>query len=110
LPARLQQAGARVAIALPEHARLAFVQGDKLISVDGRHELRAEDAGLALMAETRPAAHAMFSDVKPLPYWKWAGPQGQRVRYFPSGAPRFRAPEESLIPQADAGTSRPSTH
>jgi hypothetical protein len=99
-----------VAIALPDRARLAFVQGDALISVDGRHELQAEDVGMALMAETRPAAHAMFGDVKPLPYWRWAGPQGQRVRYFPSGAPRFRAPEEALVPQADAATPQPSSH
>jgi hypothetical protein len=100
LAARLHQAGVKVAMALPKAARLAFVQRDALISVDGRHELHAADAGLPLMAETRPAASAIFGDVKPLPYWRWAGPQGQRVRYFPSGAPRFRAPEDALNPQA----------
>jgi hypothetical protein len=31
-----------------------------------------------------------------LPYYQWAAVQNQRVRYFPSGAPRFRAPQDAF--------------
>jgi hypothetical protein len=103
---RLQEAGVSRPLALPSSARLGFAVDGKLVSVDGRHELKAE-GGVPLLAETRPAAEVIFRDVKPRPYYRWGGLQGQRVRYFPSGQPRFRAPEEVLKapgqqqPQAD---------
>ena len=38
----------------------------------------------------------MFPEVEPMPYQRWGFLQGQRVRYFPSGPPRFRTPEDVL--------------
>jgi hypothetical protein len=52
-------------------------------------------ADLAFVAETRPAADVMFSDVKPRPYWRWGWMQDQRVRYFPSHPARFPAPVDA---------------
>jgi hypothetical protein len=97
LPRRLREAGAKAAIALPEGARLAFAVGDQWVSVDGSRVLGpAEDEGIGFWTEARPAADVMFSETKPLPYYQWAAVQNQRVRYFPSGAPRFRAPQDAF--------------
>ncbi len=108
---RLRQAGVARALMLPDESRLAFAVGDKSVAVDGRHEV-AQKGGLALLAETRPAAQVIFADVKPRPYYRWGALQGQRVRYFPTGQPRFRAPEEALNPPGqpppDAGVPRAS--
>jgi hypothetical protein len=109
LGARLREAGVDRILRLPDTARLAFAVADKAVAVDGGRELEAE-GGLPLLAETRPAAQVIFGDVKPRPYYRWGGLQGQRVRYFPTGQPRFRMPEEALSPAqiraraaADAG-------
>lgn len=102
LALRLREAGVVQALVLSDAARLAFAVGDRLVSVDGEQELVPEP-GLAFVAETRPAAQAMFADVTPMPYQHWGHLQGQRVRYFPSGPPRFRAPED-VIAGPDAGT------
>jgi hypothetical protein len=97
LARRLREAGVETSIGLPEGARLAFAVDGQWVSVDGTRVLGpAQDEGLAFWSEVRPAADVMFSDTKPLPYYKWAAVQNQRVRYFPSGAPRFRAPEDAF--------------
>ena len=99
LPAWLAEVGVERALALPDRAALGFAIDDQLVAVDGGHTLDPGDgASLAWMAETRPAASVMFPEVKPRPYYHWAGLQGQRVRYFPANPPRFRAPEEALAP------------
>jgi hypothetical protein len=91
------------------------VNGDEIVlaqPAEGRKALRATAAVAAeqpdggppapaewafwFMAETRPAAEVMFPEVTPKPYRFWGWIQGQRVRYFPEGAPRFRAPEDAL--------------
>jgi hypothetical protein len=96
LVARLRAAGVDLALALPATARLVFALEDgRYVSVDGEHELPANE-GLLLLAETRPAAQVLFADVRPMPYQRWGWLQGQRVRYFPSGPPRFRTPEDVL--------------
>ena len=61
---------------------------------------------LALVAETRPR-RCDVPEVEPKPYRFWGWLQGQRVRYFPQGAPRFKAPEEALAPGAAAGAGAP---
>jgi hypothetical protein len=106
----LRQAGVARALVLPDSARLAFVLDDgRYVSVDGEEEL-AGFGGLALQAETRGAAQVIFGDVTPMPYQRWGWLQGQRVRYFPSGPPRFRTPEDVLKESAaDAGVAPPST-
>jgi hypothetical protein len=97
LSRRLQEAGVKTAIALPEGTRFAFAVDGEWVSVDGTRVLGpAQDEGLAFWSEARPAADVMFSDTVPLPYYKWAAVQNQRVRYFPSGAPRFRAPDDAF--------------
>jgi hypothetical protein len=106
LPSLLRQAGALRALALPDSAQLAFALEDgRHVSADGEHEVDA-GGGLALMAEQRPAASVMFADVAPMPYQRWGFLQGQRVRYFPSGPPRFRTPDDVFKqPAADAGVA-----
>jgi hypothetical protein len=97
LPRRLHEAGVETAIALPDGARLAFAVDGQWVSVDGTRVLGpAQDEGLAFWSQARPTADVMFSDTKPLPYYQWASVQNQRVRYFPSGAPRFRAPQDAF--------------
>jgi hypothetical protein len=99
LPGWLAEAGVEHALALPDRAALGFALDDQLVAVDGAHTVEPEAGeSLAWMAETRPAAATMFPEVKPRPYYHWAGLQGQRVRYFPANPPRFRAPEEALAP------------
>jgi hypothetical protein len=98
----LAQAGVEHALALPKRAALGFELDGDLVSVDGGRELDADDEGLVWVAETRPAASAMFPDVAPRPYYHWAGLQGQRVRYFPAHAPTARAPAEAMVPVEEA--------
>jgi hypothetical protein len=90
----LQGATVVEAIALTESS-LVFAGETGLRSPDGQPGRPVDEAtSLALMAETRPLAEVLFSDVEPLPYRKWGYLQDQRVRYFPSGRPaRFQAPE-----------------
>lgn len=96
LLSRLREVGVRSVMALPDAAQLAFSVEGKWVSVDGTRELSADaEAGLQWWGDARPAAGVMFADTKPLPYYQWAGVQNQRVRYFPTGAPRFRAPTEA---------------
>jgi hypothetical protein len=106
LSTRLREAGVRAAMALPEAARLAFGVDDKWVAVDGSHELLAErgPSELGFWSDPRPAAGIIFPDNKALPYYQWAGVQNQRVRYFPSGTPRFRAPADAFR------ASPPSAH
>ena len=93
----LAQAGVTRALALDDDASLGFARGETLVSVDGaRARPRPSGEGLQFVAETRPAASVLFPEVKPLPYTRWGFLQGQRVRYFPTHPPRFRAPEDVL--------------
>lgn len=90
----LQGATVVEAIALTQ-ASLVFAGENGLRSPDGQPARPVDEAtSLAFMAETRPSAEVLFSDVEPLPYRKWGYLQDQRVRYFPSGRPaRFQAPD-----------------
>jgi hypothetical protein len=91
----LRAAGVTQAIALPE-GRLVLADGDGLRGVDGQAAPEVDEAtSLPLMAETRAPAQVLFPDVTPLPYRKWGWLQDQRVRYFPSGPPRFQAPDSA---------------
>lgn len=136
LAKQLASAGLQGALVLP-HAQLALVTDTGQVSVNGDElvapgtalppisrkadELEsaaltgsaAQDDSFAFMAETRPAADVMFREVTPKPYRFWGWIQGQRVRYFPEGAPRFRAPEDALplaplsaIPAGDPGAAQ----
>ncbi|GAB4110523.1 MAG: hypothetical protein OHK0013_46410 [Sandaracinaceae bacterium] len=58
---------------------------------DGR--ARTLEGGMTLLAEEAPRAEVLWPDNEPLPYSRWGYLQGQRVRYFPSGPPRFVRPE-----------------
>jgi hypothetical protein len=98
----IRAAGVAQALALPQDVRLAFVSAGHAVAVDGKRELSGEKS-LVFMAETRPPAQVIFGDVKPMPYNRWGWLQGQRVRYFPSGPPRFPTPAEVLAP----GQTRP---
>lgn len=51
-------------------------------------------AGIALLAEEAPSAEVLWPDNEPTPYSQWGYLQGQRVRYFPTSAPRFVRPNE----------------
>ncbi|HKU40680.1 MAG TPA: hypothetical protein VJR89_21115, partial [Polyangiales bacterium] len=90
----LQGATVVEAIALTP-ATLVFAGEGGLRLSDGQPAGPVDEAtSLAFMAETRPSAEVLFSDVEPMPYRKWGWMQDQRVRYFPSGRPsRFQAPE-----------------
>ncbi|MET0385431.1 MAG: hypothetical protein ABW321_05705 [Polyangiales bacterium] len=107
LPALLRSAGVVEAIALGDN-RLVFVESAadadqpdppeaappaKIVGIDGRTAAVDVASSLQLMAETRPAARALFDDVTPMPYRKWGGMQDQRVRYFPSHPARFQMPD-----------------
>jgi hypothetical protein len=98
----LHAAGATRALALPDSAQLVFALEDgRHVSVDGEQELQVA-GGVALHAEIRPAAQVIFGDVAPMPYQRWGWMQGQRVRYFPSGPPRFRTPEDVMKAEVEA--------
>jgi hypothetical protein len=90
----LQGATVVEAIALTQSS-FVFAGENGLRSPDGQPARPVDEAtSLAFMAETRPTAEVLFSDVEPMPYRKWGYLQDQRVRYFPSGRPaRFQAPE-----------------
>jgi hypothetical protein len=92
----LQAAGVTQAIALSE-GRLVFADDAGPRGVDGQAApVVDEAASLALMAETRPQARVLFSDVTPMPYRNWGWLQDQRVRYFPTrSTPRFPLPESA---------------
>jgi hypothetical protein len=102
LAQQLAAAGVTQAMILPVGSDLALVTDTGQASVQGEGLNRpiTPEAGLALMAETRPAADVMFPDVEPKPYRFWGWLQGQRVRYFPTGEPRFKQPEEEGAPGA----------
>ena len=117
LDAALREASVAHAIALPDGAELGLIVDDALVSVDGLRSRPPTDAAAAatgaslrLLAETRPAASVLFPEVKPMPYNRWGFLQGQRVRYFPTQPPRFRAPEEVLgkRPAPAAGAPAPA--
>jgi hypothetical protein len=89
----LHQAGAGQALELPQGARLVFFQDGKTLSVTGEQGVRIDNENnLALIAEKSPIAKVLFPEVEPLPYRVWGWMQNQRVRYFPTGPPRFRTP------------------
>ena len=95
----LAAAGVDRALALPTRAALGFALDGQLVSVDGSEKLDADDGeGLTWLAETRASAAVMFPEVAPRPYYRWAGLQGQRVRYFPANPPSARAPKEAMAP------------
>jgi hypothetical protein len=86
----LRQAGVTKALELPENARLLFFDEGQTFAVNGERGIRIDnDANLALIADEQPAAEVLFTDVKPMPYRNWGWMQNQRVRYFPTGPPRF---------------------
>jgi hypothetical protein len=88
----LRIGGVKQAIALSE-GRLVLADEAGPRGVDGQAAPVVDDAAsLPLMAETRAPAQVLFGDVDPMPYRKWGWLQDQRVRYFPSGPPRFPAP------------------
>jgi hypothetical protein len=94
LSAGLRDAGVKEAIALPAAARFVFVQGERYVAVDGTSEIKVDPRlDLAFLAEERPAADIMFPDTEPRPYRFWGWLQGRRVRYFPTGPPRFPLPD-----------------
>jgi len=103
---QLASAGFPQALVLPSDARLslvtetgqAAVSGDSVAGASG--VLGPLDTTLTLVAETRAPAEVMSPELKPKPYRFWGWLQGQRVRYFPSGEPRFKAPEDALPPGA----------
>jgi hypothetical protein len=89
----LRVAGVTQAIALSE-GRLVLADAAGPRRIDGQAAPVVDEAvSLALMAETRAPAQVLFGDVTPMPYRKWGWLQDQRVRYHPSGPPRFPAPE-----------------
>lgn len=89
----LVQAGVGQALELPQGARLVFFQNGKTFSVTGEQGVRVDNENnVALIAEKSPVAKVLFPEVSPLPYRTWGWMQNQRVRYFPTGPPRFRAP------------------
>jgi hypothetical protein len=92
--------GLEQAMILPAGARLSLVTDTGQARVSGEAVPGASeiDAPLTLVAETRPPADVMFPEVEPKPYRFWGWLQGQRVRYFPQGTPRFKQPEEALVP------------
>jgi hypothetical protein len=91
----LERAGVTQAIALAE-GRLVLQTDEGPRGLDGLSApVVDETTSLTLMAETRPAAQVLFEDVQPMPYRKWGGLQGQRVRYFPSHPARFQAPDSA---------------
>jgi hypothetical protein len=101
LALRMQRAGARQMMAV---AGMSFVVDGKLVAVDGAREVKVpRGQSVALMAEARPRAQVLFPEVKPRPYRFWGWLQDQRVRYFPTGEPRFKAPPGAVDAQADAG-------
>jgi hypothetical protein len=88
----MQRAGVERAMAVQG---LVSVVEARTVSVDGRRPTAVDESrAVGLLAETRPAADVMFPEVEPMPYRNWGWLQGQRVRYFPQGEPRFRAPED----------------
>jgi hypothetical protein len=94
LSARLRDAGVDRAIALSPGNRLVFVDGLHYTSVDGKSEITVDPrSDLAFLAEERPAADIMFPETEPRPYRFWGWLQGRRVRYFPTGPPRFPLPD-----------------
>jgi hypothetical protein len=105
LAQQLAAAGVTQAMILPLGSALALVTqtGQASVTGQGLAQPIAAEAGLALMAETRPAADVMFPEVEPKPYRFWGWLQGQRVRYFPKGEPRFKQPDEEGAPGAALG-------
>jgi hypothetical protein len=101
LALRMRRAGARQIMAV---AGMTFVVDGKLVAVDGGREVEVpRGRSVALMAEARQRAQVLFPEVRPRPYRFWGWLQDQRVRYFPTGEPRFKAPPGAVPGQADAG-------
>ncbi|MGF1466486.1 MAG: hypothetical protein ACFCGT_10150 [Sandaracinaceae bacterium] len=91
---RLRAAGVVSAIALPPEARLAFRVAGRDASVDGFAAVEVDEgASLPFWAEERPATEVLWPENTPVPYREWGYLQGQRVRYFPEGPPRFVRPQ-----------------
>ncbi|MCB9667276.1 MAG: hypothetical protein H6715_04040 [Myxococcales bacterium] len=65
-----------------------------IVSVDGAQIAESDHSSNQLMlnAVAHPSARVIYPDNVPLPYSRWGYAQGRRVRYFPEGPPRFRAP------------------
>lgn len=104
LAQQLLAAGLTQALVLPADGRLSLATeiGPATVGGDSVAAFDPLTTALTLVAETRPAADVMSPDLKPKPYRFWGWLQGQRVRYFPTGEPRFRAPEDALPPGAAA--------
>jgi hypothetical protein len=95
---RLRQAGVAQALALPLAWRLGFGVGEAVVAVDGVTPLKAAPGheGLGFVPPSHAAAEVIYPDNAPMPYRRWGGLQDQRVRYFPKGEPRFKAPTNAL--------------
>lgn len=89
----LARAGVESALLLAPDVRLAFVTDEGGSAPDGVTPREIDERALPFVAETRPAADVMFPSTEPTPYREWGYLQGQRVRYFRTGTPRFLAPD-----------------
>jgi len=86
-------AGVPEALALPDNGRLVLRFANHDVRIDGtEHTIKRGVPVVRWRAHSRPAAHVIFPDTKPRPYSVWGHLQGQRVRYVPKNAPRFRGP------------------
>lgn len=89
----LARAGVTDAIVLADDARLALVGDAGGAAPDGT-TAREPTGTLDFFAEEGASAEVIFPDTEPAPYSVWGYLQGQRVRYFTSGPPRFVRPTE----------------
>ncbi|MCC6878149.1 MAG: hypothetical protein IT378_27800, partial [Sandaracinaceae bacterium] len=88
----LERAGAAGGVELGE-SRLAFAVGDEGVGPDGFVPREVTpSSSMAWLARDRPASEVLWPDNEPRPYSEWGYLQGQRVRYFPEGPPRFARP------------------
>ena len=88
--AALESAGVTTAIELAPQA-LAFETDEGGAGVGG--EPRTVTDAMELFAEEQGRTEVLYPDNTPMPYNRWSMLQGQRVRYFPTQAPRFVRPE-----------------
>ncbi len=72
-----------------EDDRLGFVTADGVS--DPLNEELDFEAGIAFLPGLPPSS-ILAPDNQPMPYAKWGRLQGARVRYFPTGPPRFVRP------------------
>lgn len=99
-PGQLAAVLARVevprALTAPPGSRLVFHHDDPTIPdhhVDGTAARPSPREGrMAIWPRVAPMTRVLNPDLQPRPYRHWGWVQGQRVRYFPQGEPRFKRP------------------